>query len=93
MAAKALRRLWKHVHPDLFVRHPEAQAANERSMQSLRALLDAAEECQKALRSGGADFRSIPPMTLLLCVLISCLLFFFFPFFFLVLPIRFSSFI
>ena len=54
MAAKALRRLWKHVHPDLFVRHPEAQAANERSMQSLRALLDAAEECQKALRSGGA---------------------------------------
>lgn len=60
MAAKALRSLWKHVHPDLFVRHPAEQAANERSMQSLRALLDAAEECQKALRSGGA-VPAVPP--------------------------------
>ena len=58
---KQLPRLWRRVHPDLFARWPEARAANERSMQNLRALLDVASEQQRALRAGGTALQATPP--------------------------------
>ena len=63
MASKRLlaSQLWRRVHPDLFARWPSARVANERSMQNLRALLDAAEEHSSALRTGAAPPRSHPP--------------------------------
>ena len=42
--ARLASKLWRRVHPDLFARWPTARAANERSMQNLRALLDVAED-------------------------------------------------
>ena len=38
-ARLSLRRLWRHVHPDLFARWPEARATNQRAMQELQGLL------------------------------------------------------
>ena len=40
-SARLATQLWRRVHPDLFARWPEARAVNERSMQNLRALIDA----------------------------------------------------
>ena len=39
---KLAQRLWPRVHPDLFQRFPAQQAVNQRSMQELNALVDAA---------------------------------------------------
>ena len=39
---KLAQRLWPSVHPDLFHRFPAQQAVNQRSMQELNALMDAA---------------------------------------------------
>ena len=39
---KLAQRLWPSVHPDLFQRFPAQQAVNQRSMQELNALMDAA---------------------------------------------------
>lgn len=39
---KLAQRLWPRVHPDLFHRFPAQQAVNQRSMQELNALMDAA---------------------------------------------------
>ena len=59
------RRVWRRVHPDLFARWPEAQAANQRAMQELQALLDAAEAHQLgAAEDKGAlphQPRALPP--------------------------------
>lgn len=60
-AARLANQLWRRVHPDLFARWPTAQAVNEKSMQSLRGLLDAADENQAALRSGAALRHAAPP--------------------------------
>jgi hypothetical protein len=43
MRNRLMRRLWRHVHPDLFARWPVAQAANQRAIQDLNALVEAAE--------------------------------------------------
>ena len=45
-----VQRLWRHVHPDLFQRHPHAQAINQRSMQELNAFLDTAASLQSTSR-------------------------------------------
>ena len=56
------RRLWRHVHPDLFVRWPSAQSVNQRSMQDLNALLEASgqrplepQQLRFFVRGGAAD--------------------------------------
>ena len=49
---RALRAVWRRVHPDLFQRHPRARAANERSMQELNAFLDGAARQRDALAAG-----------------------------------------
>ena len=49
---RALRAVWRRVHPDLFQRHPGARAANERSMQELNAFLDGAARQRDALAAG-----------------------------------------
>ena len=54
-SASSLRSLWRRVHPDLFVQHPEARTVNEASMQALNALLEAADDQRSALRGGAAQ--------------------------------------
>ena len=56
MLDRLTRRLWRRVHPDLFARWPTAQSVNQRSMQELRALLEASGEQQASFRSG-----AVPP--------------------------------
>ena len=59
-ARLSLRRLWRHVHPDLFARWPEARATNQRAMQELQGLLQAVEVQQHAAQQRGAAAAAPP---------------------------------